>query len=325
MVLLFAVSAHSVSLVSMIEAPPIVAAAACGLTALAVSPIRRLAWDWGFVDLPTGRKRHERATPMLGGLALVVGMLLPPLLVSVENPRLFALAGATLVLTAVGLVDDRLGVGVVGKLAMQAAAAAIVVAAGFAAPWSATLGPTLGGLAAGLFLVLVINAVNLLDNVDGLAAGTAAVSALGVLALGADGLAALLAAALVGAAIGFLLHNWSPARIFMGDAGSMPLGLIVGVLGLEAARLGPGRWSPWLLPALVLLVPLADTATVIVSRLLRGRNPLTSPGTDHLSHRLARRGLGTEGAVGVLVLAGLAANAVATLLLVFAAAFSEVP
>lgn len=310
---------------TVITAAWMIAAVAFALTAALAVPLGRLAWAWGFVDRPQPRKHHRMPTPMLGGVALIAGVLAPPLLVGLPALPYAGIAAGAVLLLVVGLVDDRVGVGVAGKLVAQAAAAALVLAAGVGGPWLAALGTPLGLALGALWLIAVTNAFNLLDNVDGLAAGMAAVTGLGSLALTSAPLGRALAAALVGACLGFLLHNWSPARLFMGDAGSLPLGLVAATLGLEigaagAAGQGPLHPLTWLLPLLLLAVPLADTATVCVSRLRHGRNPLTSPGTDHLSHRLLRLGLSVRGAVSVLVLAALITSALAVFLAMPAAA-----
>lgn len=300
-----------------------IALTAFAVAAIVAWPLRRLAWSWGFVDQPAVRKHHRAPTPMLGGVAIILGVLLPPLAsAALREPQhlmafLALVAGAALLLV-VGLLDDRLGVGVVGKLVSQTAAATMIVAAGISGPWTAALGPVLGTAVDLIWLIGLTNAFNLLDNVDGLASGIAAAAAIGILAVDASTLSHVVAASLAGACLGFLIHNWSPARMFMGDAGSLPLGLVVATLGLGVGGVGRGliAYQPiaWLLPVLILSVPILDTATVCVSRLRRGRNPLTSPGTDHLSHRLLRRGLSVRGAVSVLVFGGLVANAVAFVL-----------
>lgn len=321
---------------------------AFGIAAMVAWPLGRLAWSWGFVDRPAARKHHQRSTPMLGGVALMLGVMVPPFVYltirdgGVSMSFLALVAGATLLL-AVGLVDDRLGVSVPVKLLTQSVAAALIVTAGFGGPWEAALGPLLGTVVTMIWLVGLTNAFNLLDNVDGLAAGIAAVAAIGIFAVDASLFADVIALSVVGACLGFLVHNWSPARMFMGDAGSLPLGLIVATISLEIGHRGApvdgffqSRWmdapphlSGWILPAVILAVPIVDTVTVCVSRLRLGRNPLTTPGTDHLSHRLLRRGLSVRSAVSLLVFAGLLANGLALFIeFVFAlpaTAAAEVP
>ncbi len=287
----------------------VLAAVACLLTVVLVPPLRALAVRTDFVDHPAVRKHHQAATPLLGGVALMIGIFLPPLALAGQSGRYTILAAGAALLMITGLIDDRRGLGVAVKLSVQAlVASALVVSSVAQPPEILAFNPLLSASVTILWLVGITNAFNLLDNVDGLSASVASAAALGILAVGGTGLP--LAACVFGATLGFLVFNWAPARIFMGDAGSLPLGLTVAVLVLDLTgqRAGP---VPWLLPALLLAVPIADTMTVFVSRIRRGRNPLTTPGTDHLSHRLVRSGLGVPGAVTVLVLIALAANVVA--------------
>lgn len=287
----------------------VLAVVACAITVVLVPPLRLLAIRTGFVDQPAVRKHHQAATPLLGGVALMLGIFLPPLALSGESGRYGILAAGAGLLMVVGLIDDRRGLSVAVKLSVQLlTASALVVSSVAKAPEILSFNPLLSASVTMLWLVGITNAFNLLDNIDGLSASVASAAALGILAVGGTGMP--LAASVFGATLGFLVFNWAPARIFMGDAGSLPLGLTVAVLVLDLTgqRAGP---VPWLLPALLLAVPITDTITVFVSRLRRGQNPLTTPGTDHLSHRLVRTGLDVPGAVTVLVLIALAANVVA--------------
>ena len=282
------------------------------LSAGAIPLLMRLARRTGFVDRPAAHKHHHAPRPLLGGVALVVGAFLPAWLAPAAGAVLLPLSGGVAVLFVAGLVDDRRGLGVRAKLALQVLAAILVMTGGhrlplpFEAPAWATALVTL------LWLVGVTNALNLLDNVDGLAASVSAAVALGLLAVGGvAGPSAPLAAGLFGASLGFLVFNWPPARIFMGDAGSLPLGLTLAVLAMTVASQAGMHGPVWLLPWLLLAVPVLDTTTVVLSRLARGRNPLTTPGVDHLSHRLIRRGLAVPAAVAVLVGFSLLMGAVA--------------
>jgi UDP-GlcNAc:undecaprenyl-phosphate GlcNAc-1-phosphate transferase len=277
---------------------PTLVVAAAAITALLTPAAARLAVRWGFIDRPAGHKFHAEATPLLGGLALAAGALLP-LAVLRTDPRFGSFAAAAVLLVAVGLWDDRRRVSVAGKLAAQSAAALVLVGGGFRA--EAPLPGWAAAVLAFLWIVGLTNACNLLDSIDGAAAGVAAVAAAGGLALAAPSpFGAALAAALLGASLGFLPYNFHPARLFMGDAGSLFLGMTLAVLGLELTAGGVS----WLAVLLLFAVPLFDTTLVTVSRLRRGKNPMTHPGTDHLAHRLARRGLGVRGAVTALYLLG---------------------
>ena len=142
-----------------------------------------------------------------------------------------------------------------------------------------------------LWVVGITNAMNLLDNMDGLSGGIAMIAAVFFTLLAAMSrqyLVGALAAALAGACAGFLIYNWNPAHIFMGDTGSLFLGFLLSAVAIKMRFPSNSVTVTWMIPLLVLAVPLFDTTLVFVSRLRRGKNPLTTPGKDHLSHRLAR-------------------------------------
>ncbi len=276
---------------------------------------RRLAIAGSLLDLPEDRKSHREPVPLLGGVALFVAVSLGLLVVSTEDSdgRFWGLLAAATLVTLTGLVDDYRGLPVLTKLLAQLAAAGILVAAGLFVDLA--LPVWVDGILTVLWIVGITNAFNLLDNMDGLAASVAAAAALGFLVLTTSqgGVAAPLAAAVLGATLGFLIHNRYPARIFMGDAGSFLLGLLLAVLGLEL-QTGRGSSEPWaaaLVPVLVLAIPIFDTTLVTVSRGRRGHNPLTTPGRDHFSHRLARRGISISGVVLRVALAGVACSGLA--------------
>ena len=292
-------------------------ATALATTVILTPIVRALATRWSLIDRPEDRKFHRHPIPLLGGLAIVAGVLAALLVlpVAAEDGRVWGVLSAAIVVAATGLWDDLRGLSVAAKLLAQLAAAAILVSTGLfvdlALPaWS-------DGALTILWIVGMTNAFNLLDNMDGLAAGVTATAALGFLALTAPqgGFAPSLAASLLGAALGFLVYNFHPARIFMGDAGSLFLGVLLAVLGLEL-QTGLGVTKPWiaaLVPILVLAVPIFDTTLVTVSRWRRGHNPLTTPGQDHLSHRLTRRGFSIRGSVLAICLVGLLCSGFALL------------
>ncbi|HEU5425350.1 MAG TPA: MraY family glycosyltransferase [Actinocrinis sp.] len=279
------------------SAGPAVAAAAT--SALLSEPLRRLALRSGLVDCPGVRKAHQRPTPYLGGVAIAVATLLPtfPLLRATES-GLPVMAAAAVAVCVLGLADDVRPLSPLLRLAAEAGAASLVVSAGARLP---LFGNALDGAISVLFIVLLTNAFNLLDNMDGVAAavgaGTSASLAAGAALAGRGDLAVLLSALSAGCA-GFLFHNWAPARIFMGDAGSLFIGFVLATATLAVLRPYPAiaaGTAAWL----VGFVPMLDTAVVLVSR-HRARRPLLQGGTDHLSHRL--RVLGLSGPRIALVL-----------------------
>lgn len=268
---------------------------------------RRLALYTGVVDTPNARKVHTNPVPLLGGAAIYGGFVLALILFGERfyvRELVAILLGSTLV-SLFGLVDDRWGMHAYLKLGGQLLAGVVLLLGGtqvqlFAQPW-ANWAITL------LWVVGITNALNLLDNMDGLSAGTATVASAFFLLLAAMSgqyLVGALAAALIGACIGFLRYNLNPATIFMGDTGSMFLGFLLSALAIKL-RFGDNvYWVTWLVPVCVLGLPILDTSLVFFSRLRRGKNPLTTPGKDHLSHRLVALGMTKREAVLVCYLIG---------------------
>src|SRR5205085_10402074 len=214
------------------------------------------------------------------------------------------LGGATL-LFLTGLWDDRYGMPAWVKLAAQVVAAFVVMALGVQVH---LLGNVWLDGAITLFWILgITNAVNLMDNMDGLAAGITLVAALSFFVLAAiegQGLVTSLAAALAGAAAGFLFYNFAPAVSFMGDAGSLTLGFTLAVIGIKLRFIHYPLASTWMAPIIVLGVLIFDTLLVSISRTRRGRS-IFQGGSDHTSHRLAQIGIGQARAVlSLYVIAG---------------------
>jgi UDP-GlcNAc:undecaprenyl-phosphate GlcNAc-1-phosphate transferase len=255
--------------------------------------VRRAALRLGVLDQPNARKLHVNAIPLLGGVA-IYGAFIVALLLFGDRFRLTELVGilvgASLV-SFLGLWDDRRGLSPLLKLAGQFLAASILVVSGVyigTFPWDwLNIAVTLA------WVVVITNALNLLDNMDGLSGGVAAVAAIYFLLLAAMNgqyLVGALSAALVGASLGFLIYNFNPASIFMGDAGSLFLGFVLAAVGIKLRFPDGVEIVTWMVPVLILGLPLFDTALVIVSRLRRRLNPLTTPGKDHVSHRIVALG-----------------------------------
>lgn len=285
------------------------------IIAMLATPVARaVAFRIGMVDHPAPRKLHTRPMPLLGGAALYLAVLIA-LLVLEDRYNLPQLAGILVGATAIsflGIWDDRWGLRPLIKLAGQTVVAGVVMAAGVTVslfPW-----PILNALITLLWLVGITNAFNLIDNMDGLSGGIGAVSAaffLLLAALNGQYLVGTLSAAVLGACIGFLRYNFNPASIFMGDAGSLFLGFLMAVLGVKLRFPNNVAFVTWMVPVLVLGIPIFDTVLVVLSRLRRGLNPLTTPGKDHLSHRLVRAGMTHREAVLTLYLAQAALGALA--------------
>ncbi len=223
------------------------------------------------------------------------------------NELIGILVGASL-MSFLGVWDDRRSLSPLLKLAGQFLAASILVLTGVRIgtfPWeTVNIIVTLG------WVVVITNAMNLLDNMDGLSGGVGAVAAIFFLLLAAMNgqyLVGALSAALVGACLGFLVYNFNPASIFMGDAGSLFLGFMLAAVGIKLRFPEGVEIVTWMVPVLILGLPLFDTTLVILSRLRRGLNPLTTPGKDHVSHRLVAMGYTRREAVLIcyLICAGL--------------------
>jgi UDP-GlcNAc:undecaprenyl-phosphate GlcNAc-1-phosphate transferase len=309
-----------------------------GLSGLA----RRWAPRWGLVDHPGGYKGHQRATPLGGGVAiwlttvalLLCGTLalrlggaeLPPVLARyaaglwLRAPELGMILGLASLIMVMGLIDDRFGLPWQLRLAVQLVLATVLVGSGVRVTlfWPFTH-PVVGGTVSVLWIVALTNAFNMLDNMDGLAAGVgmiaAALFAGAQLVVGSLFVPAVLLV-LVGALAGFLVHNRFPARLFMGDAGSNFLGFMLGALTIVGTyyRYDPSysRFSV-LAPLLVMAVPLYDMTSVIVIRLRAGRSPFRGD-RSHFSHRLVECGLTPTRAVRTIDLVTLASGLGALLL-----------
>jgi len=278
---------------------------ALAVTAVSIPWLRRLAIAWGFVDAPAQRKLHAAPMPLLGGVGMVAGASVALLALAGNLPR--TVAGpllAALVVALVGLVDDRVGLPPWAKLAGQFAG--FLILAYFGVRVRLPLPELLNYALTFFWLAGISNAVNFLDNMDGLSAGVSGVAAAFILLLAAlhnQFLVAALAAAVLGACLGFLRYNFKPAQIFMGDAGSLFLGFLLAVLALQLRFPQNSNFVTWMVPLYILGLPIFDTTLVVVSRLRRGVSPATA-GKDHVSHRLAALGFTQREAVLILYLLG---------------------
>jgi UDP-GlcNAc:undecaprenyl-phosphate/decaprenyl-phosphate GlcNAc-1-phosphate transferase len=293
-------------------------AASLGLTV----PIRHLALRFGMVDKPGPRKVHLNPIPLLGGIAIYLGFVLAVLLTRHGVPQqqiVGILAGATL-LAIVGFLDDggllhhqvKLFVGM--PIAAMFLIAAGIRARLFSQFFPGTLGFLLDCCLTILWVVGITASFSILDHMDGLCAGIAAVAA-GFFTISAmmNGqiLVSTLGAATLGASLGFLRWNFNPAKIFMGDGGAMFLGFLMATLGLKVRPDGEQFPLGWLVPVLILAVPIFDTTLVSISRARRGLLPFTSPGKDHTAHRLSNLGMGHRGAVLAMYVWAIVCGAIA--------------
>jgi UDP-GlcNAc:undecaprenyl-phosphate GlcNAc-1-phosphate transferase len=285
--------------------------------AFTATPIaRRIAPRLGVMDHPNPRKVHAQPMPLLGGAAIVIASLftLWVLLDRFEFQQLVSiLLGATL-MALIGFYDDRWGLRPSLKLIAQIAAALILIISGVKV--TALPAEWLNITITLVWVVGLTNSLNLLDNMDGLSSGVAAVCAsffVVMAALSGQIYVGALAAALLGATLGFLVYNFNPASIFMGDTGSLFLGFMLAAIGIKLRFPANVPFVTWMVPIIVMGIPIFDTTLVFISRVRRGRNPLTTPGKDHLSHRLVARGFTTREAVMAHYLVGGAYGMVAIL------------
>jgi UDP-GlcNAc:undecaprenyl-phosphate/decaprenyl-phosphate GlcNAc-1-phosphate transferase len=272
---------------------------ALGVVLVLTPAVGRFARILGVVDQPgEARRLHLRPIPRLGGIALLLGIFVPALaFLQLGGAYRGILLGAAIA-TCVGVVDDFRGLPWWGKLGGQVAAAAVAVGSGvevdrFTFPFLGIqdLPAWVGVPATMLWIVAIMNMVNFLDGMDGLAAGICAIAgstfAIIALSLGKPQ-AAILSAIVAGACFGFLRHNFYPARIFMGDSGAMLLGFILATLSVQGL-LKTAATVALFFPLLVLAIPIVDTSFVLAKR-LKYRRPLYEADRTHLHHRFANIG-----------------------------------
>jgi len=275
---------------------PFLVALVC--TAVVVLPVRWLAFRLGAVANPGDRFIHQQPTARLGGLAMYLGFGLSAALFS-TNPATLGLLLSAAIITTLMVFDDIGGVRPLFKLGFQLAASLIAIV-GFdiaihfiGLPGGiVTLAPVVSVLVTLVWFVGLENTTNFLDGVDGLAAGVVAIVSATLLLAAInrnETSIVILAGALIGACVGFLLFNWHPARVFMGDSGSNFLGFTLAALSVLSVAKGTVVLA-LIVPVAALAIPIADTAWAIVRRRRRGKS-IATPDTEHLHHRLLDFGL----------------------------------
>ena len=282
--------------------------------ALCLTPLtRQIAMRLGVTAAPNTRNIHGRHMPLMGGAAIYVAFVLSVLLFS--PPRYLVelgavVAGATL-LAWIGYLDDRKSLDPRIRLLVMTAAALVVTLAGvqirlFNNQWI--------DIPLSLFwIVALVNALNWIDNMDGLAAGTAAITSavfLFIAVTQGQVLVSMLAAAIFGSAIGFLIYNFNPSSTFMGDMGAYTLGFVLAVVAIKLKFDVQPLNVTWMVPILVLALPIVDINLAILTRVLEGR-PLMLGGKDHISHRLMNIGLSQRRTLLLLYLFSIVFGAVA--------------
>jgi UDP-GlcNAc:undecaprenyl-phosphate GlcNAc-1-phosphate transferase len=297
----------------------LLAFAAAAIVTLALTPLAAMiARRVGAVATPRERDLHDRPTPRLGGVAILIGVLVAAAAFMPNTEEVRGILIGAAVITAIGALDDIFDLAAPIKLAGQFAAALVpvqsnVVVENFTLPFvgAVDLG-SLGGPLTLVGIVAVMNIVNFTDGVDGLAAGvcTIAAATFAVICLSLDrDEAGILAACTAGAAAGFLYHNFHPASIFMGDAGSNLLGLLLACIAIQGV-LKTAAIVALFFPLVILAVPILDTGFVVAKR-LKYKRPVYSADSEHFHHRFARIGFSQRRTVlylyaWTLALAGLA-------------------
>ena len=283
-----------------------------GITSVLVPLVRSLGLHFGFTDKPDPRKQHSTPMVRLGGVAMVLGFGLAlaavwlfggfGLLAPARDQLIWSTLAGSLCFFFIGLADDLFALSPWPRLAGQVAVSCVIWSEGVRIgaidlPWFSSTGSAIvlsdgfSLLATVIWLVGITNAINWLDGLDGLAAGVAGIAAVGLVSVSFSlhqVAAGFLAAALAGCCLGFLRHNFNPARIFMGDGGSYFLGFTLAAVSIVGPAKGLTTVS-LLLPLMILSLPLADMSAVIMGRLREGRSPF-HPDRRHLHHRLLRAG-----------------------------------
>jgi UDP-GlcNAc:undecaprenyl-phosphate/decaprenyl-phosphate GlcNAc-1-phosphate transferase len=281
--------------------------------------VRALARRYGFVATPKIDRWHKKPTAMYGGAAIFLTTVLIYLFFVPHTPQSWVVLGGSSLLFFVGLVDDFLHIKPYQKLIGQFIGTSIIVGYGLVLPW--TDYQVVNIAITTFWLIGITNAINLLDNMDGLAAGISAIAAITLaIGLGSEGQSfeLLLISAFVGALVGFLVFNFNPASIFMGDCGSMFVGFFLASSVLLNTGGGRSRSiiSVLAVPALILFVPIFDTTFVTILRKVWGRKA-SQGGRDHTSHRLVALGLSERSAVlmlyGFAIIAGVTAILISAL------------
>jgi len=296
------------------------------LGSLITTPIiRSLALRAKILDIPSGRKIHLEPIPLLGGLAIaIVFLFFFSILSRKPSNEMLAIFFGSIIILTIGFVDDIIGFPPFLKLSFQIIAAWIIII--FGTSISFTKNPSIDIPLTFLWIVGITNAFNLLDNMDGLSVGIGGIASLFFFILSSlEGqfLIASLSIALAGACFGFLRYNFSPAKIFMGDTGSMFIGFILSIIGIKL-RFSDNTHFSWAIPIIVLGLPIFDTTLVTISRIIR-KKKVSEGGKDHTSHRLVAIGLSQGRAVLFLYAIGIALGIFSLILANFKNGYFVIP
>src|SRR5690625_1021849 len=275
-------------------------------------PVRKLAIKWNIVDLPNYRKIHTEITPRFGGIAIFIGSMLGLLYLLPSNEHMFAIVSGAFVIVITGALDDRYDIRPIVKLTGQFIAASFLVSSGLIIE-QVTL-PFLGKIDLGFISVLVTvfwvigitNAINLIDGLDGLATGVSTIALISILIMAiidSQLIVVYFSTVLIGANLGFLYHNYYPAKIYMGDTGSNFLGYMIAVISMLGLFKNIAFLS-FLIPILILAVPIFDTLFAMARRIKTGESIMMAD-NKHIHYQLLR--LGFSHRVTVLIMYGFSA------------------
>lgn len=269
----------------------------CFIASIIITPlVKKLAIKIGAVDKPNHRKVHQRIMPRLGGLAIYLSFIIGLLVLRPEDDLAIPIVLGSLIIIITGVLDDMIELSAKFKLAGQLAAALVVVLGGAQVDFINL--PFFGKLEFGMFsipltilwIVGVTNAINLIDGLDGLAAGVSSIALItisGMAILMGDTYVLSIGLLVLGSTLGFLVYNFHPAKIFMGDTGALFLGYMISVLALLGFK--NVTMISLIIPVIILGVPISDTFYAIIRRLVN-KQPLSAPDKSHLHHCLLRLG-----------------------------------
>ncbi|UII55632.1 undecaprenyl/decaprenyl-phosphate alpha-N-acetylglucosaminyl 1-phosphate transferase [Cytobacillus spongiae] len=269
----------------------------CFIASIIMTPlVKKLAIKIGAVDKPNNRKVHQRIMPRLGGLAIYISFLVGVLFLRPEGELVIPILIGSLIIIVTGVLDDMMELSAKFKLLGQLAAAATVVIGGVSVEYINV--PFVGQIEFGIFsipltilwIVGITNAINLIDGLDGLAAGVSSIALItisGMAILKGDLFVVSFGIILLGSTLGFLVYNFHPAKIFMGDTGALFLGFMIAVLSLLGFK--NVTVISLIVPVIILGVPISDTFFAIIRRIVN-KQPLSAPDKSHLHHCLLRFG-----------------------------------
>lgn len=277
-------------------------------TLLLVYPIKKLAVRWNVIDLPNYRKVHKQPTPRLGGLAIFLGACMGILYLAPSHEYFFEISVGAIIIVITGLLDDKFQIKPLYKLTGQLIPATILILSGLiidkitlpffgvvelAGPFSVII--TL------FWIVGITNAINLIDGLDGLASGGSTIALISILIMAImdqELFVVFLTVVLIGSNIGFLFHNFHPAKIYMGDTGSLFLGYMISVISILGLFKNVTLFS-FIIPVIILAVPIFDTIFAIIRRVINGEK-IMMPDKKHIHHQLLAAGFSHRGTVLII-------------------------